>query len=156
MVTPDAYEALFGCNHLGCIAMMSVASCIPFPFSAPCNDMLSMLSCATCWLFVHFYTLAYMSMHEFCLLVCRPCFNIMKLWISDPNLHFSPVDTTFCLPFCLFAFLVVCLLSSSFAYHAYPLYAFSYALCIFSFYCLFASFLFLPLHVHTWSEDAWS
>ena len=32
VVTSNAHEALFGCNHLGCIAMMPVASCIPFPF----------------------------------------------------------------------------------------------------------------------------
>ena len=135
--------------------MILVALCIPFPSSALCDDMLTMLACATRWLFVHLYRLAYMSMHEFCLLVCRPCFNTMKLWISDPNLHFPPVDTIFCLLFRLFSFLLVCLLSSSFlyhAYHAYLLYAFSYALCIFSFY----GFLFLPLHVHIWSEDAWN
>ena len=138
------HEALFGCNHLGCITTMSVASCIPFPFSAPCNDMLTMLACATRWLSMHLYTLAYMSMHESCLLVCRPCFNTMKLWTSDPNLYLSPMDTTFCL--------LVCLLSGFFAYHAchaYLFYAFSYALCIFSFHCLSAGFLFLPLHVHT-------
>ena len=135
--------------------MMLVALCVPFHFSTPCNTLLAMLVYATHWLSMHLYTLAHMSMHKSCWL-CRPCFNIMKLWTSNPNLHFSPVDTTFCLLFHLFAFLIVCLLSSSFAYHAYPLYSFSYALCIFSFYCLFASFLFLPLHVHTWSEDAWS
>ena len=139
MVTFDTREALFGCDHLGRITMMPVASCIPFPFFASCDDMLSMLVCATCWLYMHFYTLAYISMHESCLLVCRLCFNIMKLRTFD--LHLSPVDTTFCLPF-----LCVCLLSclpSSFliflfilwlimslaicyvchAYHAYLLYA---------------------------------
>ena len=48
------------------------------------------------------------------------------LWTFDPNLHLSPMGTTFCLPFCLFAFLLVCLLSCFFAchvYHAYLLYA---------------------------------
>ena len=104
------HEALFGCNHLGCITTMPVASCIPFPFSAPCNDMLTMLACATRWLSMHLYTLAYMSMHESCLLVCRPCFNTMKLWTSDPNLNFSPMDTTFCLLFCLFACFLASLL----------------------------------------------
>ena len=49
---------------------------------------------------------AYMSMHESCLLVCRPCFNTMKLWTSDPNLNLSLVDTTF-----FFAFSLVCLLA---------------------------------------------
>ena len=136
---------------------MPVASCIPFPFSASCDDMLTMLVCVTRWLSMHLYMLAYMSMHESCLLVCHPCFNTMKLWTSDPNLHFSLMDTTFFfLLSCLFAFSLVCLLYCFFAchvYHAYPLYAFSYALCIFSFYCLFAGFFSLPLHVHTWSKD---
>ena len=68
VVTSNAHEALFGCNHLGCITMMLVASCIPFRFSALCDDMLAMLVCATHWLYMHIYTLAYMSMHEYCLL----------------------------------------------------------------------------------------
>ena len=34
----------------------------------------------TYWLSMHLYTLAHMSMHESCLLVCCPCFNTMKLW----------------------------------------------------------------------------
>ena len=150
---------------------MPVALCIPFPFSVPCDDMLTMLVCATRWLYVHLYTLTYMSMHESCLLVCRQCFNIIKLWTSDPNLHLSLVDTTFYLLAFLFAFLLVGLLSCLFAlslacsypcflarhvYYAYLLYTFSYALCISSFHCLSAVFLSLPLHVHTWSEDAWS
>ena len=79
--------------------------------SALCDVMLAILVCATRWLSMHLYMLAYMSMHESCLLVCRPYFNTMKLWTSDPNLHLSPVDTTFCLPFCLFVFLLVCLLA---------------------------------------------
>ena len=85
---------------------MPVASCIPFPFSASCDDMLTMLVCVTRWLSMHLYMLAYMSMHESCLLVCHPCFNTMKLWTSDPNLHLSLMDTTF-----FFAFLLVCLLA---------------------------------------------
>ena len=79
------------------------------------DAMLTMLVCATHWLFMHLYTLAYMFMHESCLLVCRPYFNTIKLWTSDPNLHFSLVDTTFCLLSSLFAFLLVCLLSCFFA-----------------------------------------
>ena len=127
METSDAHEALFGCNHLGCITTMPVASCTPFPLSAPCDDMLTMLVCATRWLSMHLYMLAHMSMHESCLLVCRPYFNIMKLRTFDPNLHFSLVDTNFCLLSCLFAFSLVFLLSCFFAchvYHAYLLYAF--------------------------------
>ena len=82
-----------------------IASCFAhtFPFSAPCNDMLAMLVYANRWLSLHLYTLAYMSMHEFYFLVCRPCFNTMKLWTSDPNLHLSLMDTTFF----LFPFLFV-------------------------------------------------
>ena len=127
------------------------------PFSAPCDDMLTMLVCAIHWLYMHLYTLAYMSMHKSCLLVCCPYFNIMKLWTPDPNLHLSLADTTFCLLSCLFVFLLVFLLSGFFAchvYHAYSLYAFSYVLCTCSFHCLFAGFLSLPLHVHIWSKDA--
>ena len=82
--------------------MMSVASFIPFPFSAPCNDMIAILICATRWLPMHLYTLAYMSMHEFCLLVCHLYFNTMKLWTPNPNLHLSFADTTFCLFACYF------------------------------------------------------
>ena len=115
-----------------------------FPFSAPCNDILTMLVCATYWIYMHLYTLAYMSMHESCLLVCRPCSNTMKLLTSDPNLHLSLTDTSFCLLSRLFSLLLVCLLPCFFAchaYHAYPLYAFSYALRTFSFHCLSAGFL---------------
>ena len=95
---------------------MSIASSIPFPFSAPCDDMLTMLVCATRWLSMHLYMLAYISMHESCMLVCRSCFNIMKLWTFDPNLYLSLVDTTFCLllaclPLCLFACFLASLLA---------------------------------------------
>ena len=153
MVTSFAPGALFGCGHLGCIAMMLIASCIPFPTSTPCNDMLAMLAYATHWRSMHLYTLPYMFMYESCLLVCRPCFNTM-------NLHFSLVDTTFCLLSCFFVISLVCLyacfLVSLFAM-SLMLICFmppSYALCIFSFHCLSTGFLSLPLHVYTWSEDA--
>ena len=110
------------------------------PFSALHDVMLTMFVCATCWLSMHLYTLAYMSMHESCLLVCHLCFNTMKLWTFDPNLHLSLADTTFCLASHLFVFSLVCLLSCFFAcyvYHAYLLYA--------SFICFLH--LFLPLLV---------
>ena len=151
MVTSDAREALFRCNHLGCITMMSVASCIPFPFSTPCDDMLTMFVRTTCWLSMHLYTLAHMSMHESCLLVCCPCFNTMKLWTSDPNLHLSLADTTFCSFSCLFAFSLVCSLSCFFSchvYHAYLLYTSFICSLYLSFHCLSAGFLSLPLLVH--------
>ena len=119
---------------------MLIASCIPFPFFAPCDDMLAMHTYATRWLSMHIYTLAYMFMHESCLLVCCPCFNTMKLWTFDPNLHLFLTDTTFCLLSCLFLLSLVCLLSCFFAchvYHAYLLYA--------SFLC--SLHLFFPLFV---------
>ena len=158
MITSDTHKALFGCNHLGCIIMTVVASCTPFPLFALCDDMIAMLVCATRWLSMHLCMLAHMSMYESCLLVCRSCFNKMKLWIFNPNLHLSLTDTTFCLFSYLFAFSLVCLLSCFFASHVYHTIYFmplSYALCIFSFHCLSTSFLSLPLHVHTWSENAW-
>ena len=81
-----------------------------FPFPLLRDDMLTMLVCATLWFSMHIYSLAYMSMHESCLLVCCPYFNTMKLWTPDPNLHLSLADTTFCLLAFLFAFLLVGLL----------------------------------------------
>ena len=109
--------------------MMLVAPCIPFPFFALHDALHTMLVCATRWLSMHLYMLAHMSMHESCLVVCRPCFNIMNLWIFDPNLHLSLVDTTFCLLFaCLVAFLLLCL----------PCLSCLSALCLF--HMLFASF----------------
>ena len=150
MVTFATHGALFGCSYLGCITIMSVASCIPFPFPAPWDDMLAMLAFATRYLSMHLQMLAYMFMHESCLPVCYLCFNIMKLWTFDPNLHLSLTDTTFCLLSCLFVFSLVCLfacfLISLLVCHSYF---------IFSFHCLSTGLLFLPLHVYTWSEDAW-
>ena len=134
--------------------------------ASPCDDMLTMLVCATCWLSMHLYMLAYMSMLESCLLVCHPCFNTMKLWTSDPNLHLSLADTTFCLLSYLFACYCACFPSHLFARILVSMLAMyimltcfiplSYTLCTFSFHCLFPGFLSLSLHVHTWSEDAWS
>ena len=122
---------------------MLVALCIPLPFFVPCDDMLTMLVCATLQLSIHLYVLAYMSTHESCLLVCRPYFNTMKLWTSDPNLHQSLVDTIF-----LFALLLVCLLSCSlvcllacllaFLFLCLPCLSRLFALCLF--HMLFASF----------------
>ena len=122
------------------------------PFSTPRDVMLAMLICATRWLSMHLYMLAYMSMHESCLLVCRPYFNTIKLWTSDPNLHLSPVDTTLlfacllvCLFACLLAILLVCLIACLLA-------SFFYVCHIYHIYLLHASImcslhLFLPLLV---------
>ena len=122
---------------------MPIASCIPFPFFTLCDNMLTMLVCATRWLSMHLYMLAYMFMHESCLPVCHLCFNTMKLWTFDPNQHLSLANTTFCLLSYLFAFSLVCLLSYFFACHVYHVY---------HAYLLYASFicylhLFLPLLV---------
>ena len=155
--------------------MLGCSMCT-LPFSTLCDDMLAMLVCTTRWLSMHLYTLVYMFMHESCLLVCRPCFNTLQLWTFDPNLHLSLINTTFCFPscfVCLFICFFVCLpdflfvCASCLSYllpHAMlamsimficfmPL---SYALYFFSFHCLSVGFLSLPLHVRTWSKDAWS
>ena len=105
------------------------------------------------WQSMHLYMLAYMFMHESCLLVCHPYFNTMKLWTFDPNLHLSLTDTTFCLLSYLFVFLLVCLFSCFFAchaYHAYQLYAFSTcSLHLFpSIACLLVSFFCLCMYTY--------
>ena len=122
--------------------------CLPCSFVPPIGFII----------YMHLYTLAYMSMHESCLLVCRPCFNTMKLWTSDPNLHLSFADTALnCLLSCfvsLFARILVSMFAMSIMFICFmPLYC---AFCIFSFHSLSAGFLSLPLHVRTWSEDAWT
>ena len=81
-----------------------------FPLSTSCDGMLTMVVCASHWLNMHLYMLAYMSMHESRLLVCRLYFNTMKLWTSNPNLHLSLAGTTYFLLVCLFAFLFACFL----------------------------------------------
>ena len=151
---------------MGCVSRCQVALCVPFPFLASCDNMLVMLVCVIRWFYMHLYTLAYMSMHESCLLVCRPCFNIIKLWIPDLNLHLSLADTTFCLLSCLFVCYLACLPARMFAHILVSMLAMSivfiyfmplyYAFCILSFHCLSVGFLSLPLHVHTWSEAIWS
>ena len=146
LVTSNAHEALFRCNHLTCVSECRVASCIPLPFSAPCDDMFAMLVRATHWLSMHLYMLANMFMHKSCLLVCRPYFNTMKIWTLDPN-PWTPPFVCFlaCLPSHLFASFLVSLLAMSIMLICFmPL---SYALCIFSFHCLSAGFLYLSLHM---------
>ena len=123
--------------------MMLVALCIPFPFSVPCDDMLTMLVYANHWL----------SMHESCLLVCHPCFNTMKLWTFDPNLHLSLMDTTFVSLFaCLSSFLFACFLVSLLAMSITLIYfmPLSYAFCIFFLpllVCWFLVFAFAFTHM---------
>jgi len=134
VVTFDTHEALSRCNHLECITTMPVASGIPFPFSVPCDDMLTMLVCATRWLFRHLYTLAFMSMHKSCLLVYHPYFNTMKLWTSNLNLHLSS-----CRHHLLFVFLLMCLFTCSLTFLlCLPCLSRLSALCLF--HMLFAPF----------------
>ena len=121
------------------------------PFSLHAMTLLTMLVCATGWLSMHLYMLVYMLVHESWLLVCRPYFSIMMLWTPDPNLHLSLMDNPLLFAILLVYLLLVCLLSCLFAsslvcshpcfyvchvYHAYLLYALSYALCTFSFHYL--------------------
>ena len=133
--------------------MILVASCIPFPFSTPCD---AMLVCATCWLYMHLYMLAYLFMHESSLLVCRPSLNTMKLWTFDPNLHLFLANTTFCSFSCLFSFSLVCLLL------CFPCLSCLFALCLFiCFLHLFLPWLVCWFLVSTFActhmdEDAWS
>ena len=130
---------------------MPVALCIPLPFSALCDDMLTILVCDTCWLSLHLYTLAYMSMHESCSLVCCPYFNTMKLWTFNSNLHLSLADTSFYLLSCLFPFWLAGQLSC-FCHMLYLTYlSFLFALhpsaiiyASLHFHYLSAGFLFLP------------
>ena len=170
MVTPDAYKALFRCNHLRGIAMMPIASCIPFPFFAPCNDMLAMLFCATHWLYVHLYTR--LHVHAWVLLVSvssmlqhneamdirsKPTFVPHKHHLLFAILLVYPllvVCYLACLPLCSYVclhMLCLSLLSCLFVLH---LFVIIYA--SFPFHCSSASFLSLLLHVHTWTKDTWS
>jgi len=108
--------------------------------------MLAMLFCATRWLSMHLDMFAYLFMHESCLRVCHPCFNTMKLRTSNPNLHLSLVDTTFCLLSCLFAFLLVHLpcLSCLFAFMPFRMLFASFL----SIACLLVSCLCLCMYTH--------
>ena len=120
--------------------------------STPCDAMLTMFVRATRWLSMHLYTLAYMSMHESCLLVCRPCFNTMKLWKFYPNLHLSLGHHL------LFVFLLVCLLACllAFLFLCLPCLPCLFVLCLFhilfasfpSIACLLVSYLCLCMYTH--------
>ena len=78
----------------------------------------------------------------------------MKLWTLNLNLHLSSQDTPFCLIICLFA--------SSCASHVClpPFGIFSQLvssmLSFYLFLWLFAGLFLWSLHVHAWSENAWS
>ena len=92
-------------------ASLDVGLLCTYPsLSALCNAMLTMFAYATCWLSMHLYTLAHMSMYESCLLVCCPCFNTMKLWTSIKT-YICPSWTPpfVCFLACFLAFLFLCL-----------------------------------------------
>ena len=153
VVTSNAHEVLFRCNHLGCITMMLVASCIPFPLF----HFVQWYACHAC--LCHPLAL-YASLHT-CLHVHAWFLLASVLSMLQHNevmdIRFKPTFVP-CGHHLLFVFLLVCLLSyyACPVYHVHLFYSFSYTLCIFFFHCLSAGFLSLPLHVHTWSEDAWS
>ena len=107
----------------------------PFPLRAMiCLPCLFVLPVGFICILTNF---AYTSMPESWLLVCHPCFNTMKLWTSNPNLHLSLTNTTFCLfVFYLGVCLSTCLLTSLFL--CLPCLSCLSALC--HFHTLFLSF----------------
>ena len=125
---------------------MPIASCIPFPFFAPCNDMLAMLFCATHWLYVHLYTR--LHVHAWVLLVSvssmlqhneamdirsKPTFVPHKHHLLFAILLVYPllvVCYLACLPLCSY----VCLHPVCYACHCYLA-------------CSFCTFLLLSMHL---------
>ena len=108
LVTSNTHEALFGCNHLGSIFECQVTLYILFLFC--------LVWCYAYHVCLHhplaFYAPVHACSHVHAwvlLLMCHPCFNTMKLWTFNPNLHLSLTHTTFCLLSCLFSFSLVCL-----------------------------------------------
>ena len=178
LVTSDFYKALFGCDHLGSIYGCCVASYISFPFYSTwcyayhvCSHhslafYASLHACSHVYAWVLLVSVLSLLQHN-------EVMDIRSKPTFVPHGHHL-----------LFAFLLVCLLACLFSYlfafirlhDPLPSYIcpsrtplllsmsmmliclmpLSYALCIFSFHCLSAGFLSLPLHVHTWSENAWS
>ena len=134
------------CHDAGCFVHT-------YPLFCSMRRFLTMLLCATCWFYVHLYMLVYIFMHESCLLVCRPCFNTMKLWTSDPNLYLFLVNTTFYLLSCLFtlcllfAILLVCLFACMFAHILYAMLVIAILLVRFAPFCYYLCISPLPLLV---------
>ena len=124
-----------------------------YPLFCSMRRLLTMFFCATRWLYVHLYTLIYMFMHESFLLVCRPCFNTMRLWTSDPNLHLSLTDTTFCLLsylftlWLLFAILLVCPFAHMFSRILYTMLIVAILLVCFAPFCYYLCISPFPLLV---------
>ena len=123
VVTSDAYEVLFGCNHLGGIFECWVAPCVPFPF--PLRAML----CLPC-LFVP--TINFLCI--FTRLLTCPCMSLACSCVIRTSTQWSYghlIQTYICPPqtppfVCFPVCLPSCLLSHFFAchvYHAYLLFA---------------------------------
>ena len=104
--------------------MVPIASCIPFPFLTPRDAMLTMLVCATRWLSMHLHTLAYIFMHESCLLVCRLYFNTMKLCLLVRGHHLLYASLFVCLLVCLLILLLVMSPATCYACFTYMLVCF--------------------------------
>ena len=119
------------------LRMPGCSSCA-LPFSALCDDIVAMLVCTTCWLYMHFYMFAYIFMHESCLLVCRPCFNTNEVMDIRSQPTFFPRGHHFllvCLFTCLFAILLC------FPFCSYP----GFYVCHVYLSCLSALCLFIVL-----------
>ena len=120
--------------------MMSVASCTPIPFSIPWDDWLP------CFFVTPVGFMCIITRLFTCLCMCHPFFNTMRLWTSDPNLHLSFVDTTFCLLSCLFTFaccFLSCLSALLIVFCLHPVW---YA-CRCYLACLFCTLLLLSMHL---------
>ena len=168
VVTSDTHEALFGCNHLGCIAMISVASCIPFPFSASCNDMLTMLVCAPVGFVCIFTRLLICSCMN---LACWCVIHASTQWSRGHSIQtyicpsWTPFVLLFVRPFCLFVCYLACLLARVFPCILVVMLAISILLVHFASFCYYLH-IFLPslicwfsclcLFVYTHGARAWS
>ena len=126
------------------------------------DAMLTMLVCATHWLFMHLYTLAYMFMHESCLLVLsmlqhNEVMDIRSKPTFVPGRHLLLCVFLACFPPCLLvSFLAFVTCCACHIYLAYLLCDLVLLSAVFPSIACLLVFLSLPLHVHIWREDAWS
>ena len=115
LVTSDAHEALFGCDHLGSISGCRVASYIPFPFrSMRCYAYHACL----CHLLAFYASLhACLHVHAWVLLASVSSLlqhnEVMDIWSKSTFVprghHILFVFLLFCLLTCLRTFLFLCL-----------------------------------------------
>ena len=139
LVTPNAHEALFGCDHLGSLSECRVVSYIPFPFRSvrcyayhvcsrhPLAFYASLHACSLVHAWVLLANVSSMLQHN----------EVMDIQ-SKPT--FVPCRHHLCLLSYLFAFLLVCLLTYllAFLFLCLPCLLCLSALCLF--HMLFASF----------------